>query len=178
MINGYFAAGGTAAILVFVLSVAVPAPGLGHPAAAGRLGRWPRGSDLLAVMLIWPPRERATLRADAARAAWASPPWPTRSAVTSPTRPRPWPTAAKWISGLRGRLTATPHRPTGPTRPTAALDGLIDELGWLFLSFEMLAGSPEGELCVAENTAAMREVATVLRACAAELDGEQPLVRP
>ena len=83
--------------------------------------------------------------------------------------------ARKSVSGLRGRLTATPHRPTGPTRPTAALDGLIDELSWLFQSFEMLAGSPEGELCVAENTAAMREVATVLRACAAELDGRPAL---
>ena len=38
VINGYFAAGGTAAVLVFVLSVAVPAPGVGDPAAAGWVG--------------------------------------------------------------------------------------------------------------------------------------------
>ena len=42
VINGYFAAGGTAAVLVFVLSVSVPAPvsaiaGCGWPA-----GAWPR----------------------------------------------------------------------------------------------------------------------------------------
>ena len=66
VINGYFAAGGTAAVLVFVLSVAVPAP---DSAIGWRLAGWglAAGVGLLAVMLIWPPRERATLRADTAR---------------------------------------------------------------------------------------------------------------
>jgi len=58
VINGYFAAGGTAAVLVFVLSVAVPAP---DSAIGWRLAGWglAAGVGLLAVMLIWPPRERA-----------------------------------------------------------------------------------------------------------------------
>jgi len=73
------------------------------------------------------------------------------------------------------RLTATPHRPTGPTRPAAALAGLIDELGWLFQSLEILAGIPDGELCASENTAAIRAVAGVLRACAGELEGRPEL---
>ena len=38
VINGYFAAGGTAAVLVFVLSVTVPAPVSADRLAAGRLG--------------------------------------------------------------------------------------------------------------------------------------------
>ena len=38
VINGYFAAGGTAAVLVFVLSVTVPAPVSAIGLAAGRLG--------------------------------------------------------------------------------------------------------------------------------------------
>ena len=43
VINGYFAAGGTAAVLVFVLSVTVPAP---MPEIGGgwRAGGWPRPS--------------------------------------------------------------------------------------------------------------------------------------
>ena len=93
--------------------------------------------------------------------------------MTGPPRPPLWPRRRRPISGLRGRLTATPHRPTGPTRSMAALAGLIDELGWLFQSLESLAGTPAGELCVAENTAAIRAVSTVLRACAAELDGQR-----
>ena len=44
VINGYFAAGGTAAVLVFVLSVTVPAP-MSRPSAGGwPAGVWPRRS--------------------------------------------------------------------------------------------------------------------------------------
>ena len=174
VINGYFAAGGTAAVLVFVLSVAVPAPVSQIP---WRLAGWglAAGVGLLAVMLIWPPRERATLRADAAQGCLDLAAVADSVCGDQPDEAATLATARKSISGLRGRLTATPHRPTGPTRPTAALDGLIDELSWLFQSFEMLAESPVSELCVAENTAAIREVATVLRACAAELDGRPEL---
>ena len=70
VINGYFAAGGTAAVLVFVLSVTVPAP---FSAVPWRLAGWGLASAvaIAAVMLIWPPRERATLRADTARACLA-----------------------------------------------------------------------------------------------------------
>jgi uncharacterized membrane protein YccC len=174
VVNGYFAAGGTAAVLVFVLSVAVPAPASAIPL---RLAGWglAAGVGLLAVMLIWPPRERATLRADAAQGCLDLAAVADSVCGDQPDEAATLAAARKSVSGLRGRLTATPHRPTGPTRPTAALDGLIDELSWLFQSFEVLARSPEGELCVAENTAAIREVAAVLRACAAELDGRPEL---
>jgi uncharacterized membrane protein YccC len=174
VINGYFAAGGTAAVLVFVLSVTVPAPVSQIP---WRLAGWglAAGVGLLAVMLIWPPRERATLRAEAARGCLDLAAVADSVCDDQPAEAAALAAARESISGLRGRLTATPHRPTGPTRPTAALAGLIDELGWLLQSLEILAGSPVGELCVAENTAAIREVAAVLRACAAELDGRPEL---
>ncbi|HEX9359410.1 MAG TPA: hypothetical protein VF933_37060, partial [Streptosporangiaceae bacterium] len=66
VINGYFAAAGTAAVLVFVLSVTVPAP---VSEIGWRLAGWGLASavGILAVMLIWPPQERASLRADAAQ---------------------------------------------------------------------------------------------------------------
>ena len=41
VINGYFAAAATGALLTFVLPVTIPASELGHPGPAGRLG--PRG---------------------------------------------------------------------------------------------------------------------------------------
>ena len=174
VINGYFAAGGTAAVLVFVLSVTVPAPVSAIP---WRLAGWglAAGVGILAVMFLWPPRERATLRADAARGCLDLAAVAGSICGDQPAEATALAAARKSISGLRGRLTSTPHRPTGPTRPTAALAGLIDELGWLFQSLEIMARSPAGELCVAENTAAIRAVAAVLRACAAELDGRPEL---
>ena len=174
VINGYFAAGGTAAVLVFVLSVAVPAP---VSAIGWRLAGWglAAGVGLLAVMLIWPPRERATLRADTARCCLGLAALADSICGDGPAEAASLAAAGESISALRGRLTATPHRPTGPTRPTAALAGLIDELGWLYQSLEIMARSPAGELCVAENTAAIRAVATVLRASAGELDGRPDL---
>ena len=174
VINGYFAAGGTAAVLVFVLSVSVPAPVSAIPA---RLAGWglAAGVGLLAVMLIWPPRERATLRADAARGCLTLASLADSLCEDRAVEAAQLTAARESMNGLRGRLTTTPHRPTGPTGPLAALSGLIDELAWLFQSLEVMAGAPPGDLCVAENSAAIRAVAVVLRASAGELDGRPDL---
>ena len=174
VINGYFAAGGTAAVLVFVLSVSVPAP---VSAIGLRLAGWglAAGVGLLAVMLIWPPRERATLRADAARGCRTLADLADSLCGDRAGEAAQLDAARESMKSLGGRLTTTPHRPTGPTGPTAALAGLIDELTWLFQSLEMMAGAPPGDLCVAENSAAIRAVAAVLRACAGELDGRPEL---
>jgi len=169
-INGYFAAGGTAAILAFVLAVAVPAPASSIPA---RLAGWglAAAACTLAVMLLWPPRDRATLRADAARAcgvlaALAEALCSDPVAVASRAQ-----TARVTVDGLRDRLTSTSHRPTGPAGPAVALAALIDELGWLCESLAALAASPAGELCAEENSAALRAIASVLRASGARLSG-------
>jgi uncharacterized membrane protein YccC len=174
VINGYFAAAGTAAVLVFVLSVTVPAP---MSEVGWRLAGWGLASavGILAVMLIWPPRERASLRADAAQGCLTLAALADSVCGGQPAEAAALNAARESTTGLRARLTATPHRPTGPTRPTAALAGLIDELGWLFQSLEILAGIPDGELCASENTAAIRAVAGVLRACAGELEGRPEL---
>jgi len=174
VINGYFAAGGTAAVLVFVLSVSVPAP---VSAIGPRLAGWglAAGVGLLAVMLIWPPRERATLRADAAGGCRTLAGLADALCDDRAVEAARLDAARDSMNGLRGRLTTTPHRPTGPTRPMAALSGLIDELTWLFQSLEMMASAPAGDLCVAENSAAIRAVAVVLRASAGELDGRPEL---
>src|SRR2546429_2843023 len=67
VINGYFAAAATGALLTFVLSVTIPAP---NSAIPDRLEGWAlaAGAGICAVMLLWPPRRPADLRRDAAGA--------------------------------------------------------------------------------------------------------------
>src|SRR5436305_2800631 len=67
VISGYFAAGATGALLTFVLPVTIPAP---NSAIPDRLEGWglASGAGICALMLLWPPREHADLRHDAAGA--------------------------------------------------------------------------------------------------------------
>jgi uncharacterized membrane protein YccC len=170
VINGYFAAAETAAILTFVLPVTIPAPNSAIPA---RLEGWglAAGAGICALMLLWPPRQRVPLHADAARACRAladlADPVPGEGAATA---------AQDAVAGLRSGFLGTPHRPTGPTGPTAALASLIDELDWLLLFLEPEGESASLELCREENGEALAATAAVLRASAARLEGQD--VRP
>src|ERR1022692_5008075 len=67
VINGYFAAGVTAAMLAFVLPVSIPST---VGTIGWRLAGWGLAASVgtCAVMLIWPPRQSRTLRGGAARA--------------------------------------------------------------------------------------------------------------
>ncbi len=163
-INGYFAAGATAAIVAFVLPVSIPAP----PSAIGwRLAGWglAAAACICAVMMIWPPRRRGSLRSAAARACLALA--DLAGSVTSADQGQidgRLDDAARLAGGVRERFHATPHRPTGPTGQAAALAALIDELGWLLVSLRVVAAAPSAELCRDENGAAMAAAASVLRA--------------
>ena len=148
VINGYFAAGATSAILTFVLPVTIAAPVSALPS---RLEGWAlaAGAGICAHMLLWPARPPAALRADAARACRSL------ADLADPSVPRePSAAAARdAVAGLRRRFLATPHRPAGPTGPTAALASLVDELDWLLSFLVPKAGSRE--LCKDENGEAM-----------------------
>ncbi len=171
VINGYFAAGGAAAILSFVLAVSIPAP---LSALPWRLAGWGLAAvaGICAVMLIWPPRRTGTLRDDAARvcllladltdSVFAG----NQEAIGARVA-----VAREAVGALRKRLQGVPHRPTGPTGPAAALAGLIDELGWLLVSLEHVTASPQGVLCHQENGEALAAAAEVLRACGQRLAG-------
>jgi uncharacterized membrane protein YccC len=171
VINGYFAAGGTAAILAFVLSVSIPAP---LSALGWRLAGWglAAGAGICAVMLIWPPRRSGSLRGDAARACLVladladSTLSGDQQAISTGLA-----AAGAAVGDLRKRLKAAPHRPTGPTGQAAALGGLIDELGWLLGSLRDVATSPGSALCRRENGVAMAAAAAVLRASGKRLAG-------
>ncbi|MCW2974902.1 MAG: protein of unknown function YccS/YhfK [Actinomycetia bacterium] len=172
VINGYFAAAGTSALLTFILPVTIAAPMSAVPA---RLEGWAlaAGAAILSHMVLWPPRQRAGLRNDAAQACRAL----ADLADPSLPRDRTADAAREAVAGFRRRFLVTPHRPTGPTGPTAAVAALVDELDWLLSFLVPRAGSPE--LCRDENAEAMAATVSVLRASAARLEGvgEQPDLR-
>ena len=172
VINGYFAAGGTAAVLAFILPVAIPAPVSAIP---WRLAGWglAAGASICAVMLIWPPRGGGTLRRDAARACRALADLAGSVFAVDREAARETARAARAaVDGLRNRLAGSPHRPTGPTGPAAALAGLIDELGWVLSSLEAVTAPARAELCRSENGESLAAAAAVLRASGARLAGQ------
>jgi len=171
VINGYFAAAQTAAMLTFVLPVTIPASNSTIPA---RLEGWglAAGVGICALMLLWPPRQRSPLYADAARASLALADL-ADSTLGDGAATAPQASAAKdAVAGLRSGFLGTPHRPTGPTGPTAALASLVDELDWLLSFLEPPGTTSSLELCREENAEALSAVAAVLRASAARLEGQ------
>ena len=167
VINGYFAAATTGALLTFVLPATIPAP---NSAILDRLEGWGLacGAGICALMLLWPPRRSADLQREAAGALRAVADSLDANREQSAERAR---RAREAVDGLGRRLLGTQHRPTGPTGPTAALASLPDELDWL-LSFlaPSLDLQPLGPAC-AEDAEAMAAAAAVLRASAERLEG-------
>jgi hypothetical protein len=174
VISGYFAAARTPALLAFILPVSIPAPPSPIPA---RLEGWAVAASvgICAVMLLWPSQPRDRLRAAAARATRALADLLDSELSGDPATMVRGDAANAAVREFRRSFVATPYRPTGPTGSTEALAFLVDELDWL-LSF---ASPPRGriearwELCREENREIMAAVASVLRASAANLDGER-----
>ena len=166
VISGYFAAASTAAILTFVLPVTIPAP---NSAIPDRLEGWglATGAGISAVMLLWPPRRRADLQREAARAVRAVADFVDAGRDQFAERAR---LAREAVDGLGRRFLGTTHRPSGPTGPTAALASLPDELDWLLSLLQPSAESAALEPACAEDAEAMAATAAVLRASAERLD--------
>jgi uncharacterized membrane protein YccC len=171
VINGYFAAAGTAAMLAFILAATIPAPWSALPE---RLEGWAlaAAAAICAHMLLWPLRPQASLRGDAARACLALADLADATLARDPQAVADRTGAAgRAVGALQQRFLATPHKPTGPTGPQAALSSLADELEWL-LSFLAPPAEPPGlDVCPAENAEAVAAIVAVLRAAAARLDG-------
>jgi uncharacterized membrane protein YccC len=170
--SGYFAAGATGAILLFVLPVTIPAA---NSAIPDRLEGWglATAATICAVMLLWPLRRPADLQRDAAAAMRSVADVVDADAERVAERSL---LARAAVDGLGRRFLGTQHRPTGPTGPTAALASLPDELDWL-LSFLSPPAEPVAvELACAEDEEALAAAADVLRASAERLEGRD--VRP
>lgn len=170
-LSGYIAAGGTAAIIAFVLPVTLPEPLSSIPA---RLEGWAlaAGAAICAVMVLWPARPRRTLRSLAAQACLALADLADtmsagdRATITSRTQ-----AADEAVDAFRRSSLGTPHRPSGPTGPPAALAALVDELDWLRSFLSPPVERPSLELCQEENCEALAATVAVLRASAATLEG-------
>jgi hypothetical protein len=171
IVNGYFAAAATPALLTFILATMVPAPTAALPA---RLEGWAlaAGAGIAAQLLIWPLRVQAPLRSDAARAATALAELAAteleRDAQTIADRVH---AAGGALRELRARFLATPHKPSGPTGPQGALSSLVDELDWLFAQLAPPAQIPALDVCPDENADAVAAVVEALGATAATLEG-------
>ncbi|MDP9304510.1 MAG: FUSC family protein [Actinomycetota bacterium] len=171
VINGYFAAAATPALLTFILPVTIPVSFSEVPA---RLAGWglAAAAAICAHMLLWPARSRATLRSDAARACRALADLAEneladdQSAIPSRTA-----AAREAVESLRRSFLAAPHRPNGPTGPTAALASLVDELDWVLSFLAPRADLPSLDLCREENAEAVAATVAALRASAATLAG-------
>ena len=171
VINGYFAAAATSALLTFILPVTIPVSFSEVPA---RLGGWvlAAAAAICAHMLLWPARPGGTLRNDAARACGAlaelaeteltGDPWGIPSCTAA---------AREAVESLRRSFLAAPHRPNGPTGPMAALASLVDELDWLLSFLAPPADLPSLELCREENAEAVAATVAALRASAWTLAG-------
>src|SRR5215211_1660364 len=172
VIDGYFAAAGTAAILAFVLSTMVPAEASDIPA---RLAGWGLGAGaaIAAVVLVWPAPEDDELRARIAAACRALASLVDAAASGDPAlHGRLQEDVRRTLVEGRRSFTATPARQTGPTGRQAALAKLIDDLGWM-LGFALpRAEAPATDSAFAAQWAEMRAaVAAVLRAAADRLEG-------
>jgi uncharacterized membrane protein YccC len=181
VISAYFAAARLPALLTFILPVNLPAPNSAIPA---RLEGWALAAAVgtCAVMLLWPSQPRERLRAGAARATRALADLVDSESSGDPAAITGSADAANAAVGeFRRSFVATPDRPTGPTRSTEALAFLVDGLDWLLSLAYPARGATEArsEPCREENREVMAAAVDVLRASAANLDGEsrQPDLR-
>src|SRR5256885_2882330 len=171
VINGYFAAAATSALLTFILPVTLPVPFSEVPA---RLEGWglAAAAGILAQMLLWPARPSAGFQRQAARAcdalAQLAEAEGERDRSAIPSRRRE---AQNAVKGLLRSFRGAPHRPTGPTGPTAALASLVDELDWLLSFLAPPADLTPLDVSREENPEVLTATAGVLRAAAATLAG-------
>jgi uncharacterized membrane protein YccC len=172
VINGYFAAGGTAAMLTFLLPVNLPASPAVIPA---RLEGWALAASvgICAVMFLWPEPSEDKLRAAIARACHALAELLECDLAGAPALFAQQAGAARAaVAEPRQEFLGAPYRPTGPTRTAEAIAFLVDELEW-FQSFALVPGEPghRPDLCRDENGEVLSAVIAVLRESAARLGG-------
>ena len=147
--NGYAAASSLAALLSYVLAAMVP----GDAADIGaRLAGWWIASALAipATLLLFPARPHDRLRAAVGAACRAL-----AAYVRDPGEAGARDLEAA-VEEMRARLAATPYRPSGPTRATAAVAAMVDEVDWL-TALALHPSAAHGPLAPTPGEAELRE---------------------
>lgn len=156
--NGYFAAAQNGAILLIVLPLMVPG---GADAIPDRLFGWTIASALaiFAVAFVWPTPWTRALHKSAARTCRAL-----AAAALAPADKEVLDKAGNAVIDYRNTYVGKPNRPTGAAGPSAAVAGLVDELGWFLLLLKVPPRIDEEEL--------LRDPSTgpTLAACARALE--------
>jgi uncharacterized membrane protein YccC len=172
--DGYVATAGPAVLLVFVVSLMIPA---GADAIGPRLGGWALACAfaITAQLTLWPSRPQAPVRGAAARACRAM---AACLRTTGDAHSEARASAREAVDAMERAFAATPYRPSGPSGPTAALAQLIDDLdGALPFSHpapEDAAADPWPEHVAAVNAAA----AAVLDGAAERLASDGAVAAP
>ncbi len=129
ILSGYVARGSTAALLILVLPLTLPA---GPGAIPSRLEGWTLASVVgtLAVFLIWrdPPQSGLRLKASRALDAIADHLGTTLDGAAAEESSA---TVQTEVGKLRNAYLATPFRPTGATAAEQAVVALVAEIDWL-----------------------------------------------
>ncbi len=170
LFSGYAAAAQTAAVLVLVLALMVPA---GAGEIPERLGGWAIAAVLAAAasLLVWWRRPPSAVRRRAAAAARALAEeiehagGAEAAAIAAE--------AGERVLAARRDFLALGQRPTGTGGRTAALGRLIEDLGWV-QRCALGPAAPESERLAAERATIAARAPTVLRNAARRLQGDGP----
>ena len=170
--GGYIASAESALLLIFVLSVAVPAPPTAIPT---RVLGWSIAGvvSTLASVLLWPQFERSTMRSQAAaacralaallRATWVGPEAPDLADVQQ--------AAATAVQAVVQAYAATPSHPAGPAQRDSAFASLLSKLerilGYVtrpvtWSLSEQHPGLVDGDVLAAETAQALEASGNVL----------------
>jgi uncharacterized membrane protein YccC len=168
-LGGYIAAGGTAALLTFLVSVAIAAPADQIP---WRLAGWALAgaASTVAALVLWPRFERGRLLRLASGAC-------SRLAellrtVVDGGEPDAAP-AKDAVAELSRAATTGPYRPAGPARHDQSLGFLVSELRRAAEFAEAVIRQPPE---VAAERRLVVETATTLEASATTLAGGRPAI--
>jgi uncharacterized membrane protein YccC len=179
VLGGYVAAGGLAAILSFVLAVAVPAGPADLPA---RLAGWCLAAvfSAIAAAVLWPAHPRVALRRSAADASLRLA--DLIDALDGPEQnlarlPELSAGAAHAVTLLESNHANMHYRPAGPATHDESFAYLVDELRWSQqFADELAADRLSSGLPPPEDQKLAAVTAETLRDAAAELAGSDHLI--
>lgn len=172
IVNGYAAAGGFGALLLFFVAVMLPAPLSELPA---RLEGWALACavSVPAALYLWPVRPRDRLRSSAAEACRALSECVAADASGDESHvAATFDKAVACVDDLRRQVAALPYQPTGATGRNAALARVVTDIGWIkpFLRPSRDAGG-SGQVFEELGAKVSAAVVQVLQASAVTLEG-------